>query len=139
MSSMLGSRMILNLRGVIMRPSAFANMDNINGLMTESIPEEFGAISLSGGTNSHRGFNRRSSIGRAGATGTRSRNGEDVELSEMRRWQEEIDLKPKEDDSSSTKTRPRSAGDLSGGVQVHISTVKWEDDLESEGWNATKR
>lgn len=55
MSSLLGSRMILNLRGVIMRPSAFANMENGNEEMTESWRDGlgFGNVSIPGGWSSH--------------------------------------------------------------------------------------
>jgi len=137
MSSLLGSRMILNLRGVIMRPSAFANMDNGVDLMGE---ESMAMSAISGMSRSGGGVRRSyygptASVSRAGHKGLRSIPGaddDDMELSEIHRWQREGD-----DDEAS---RPKSATDLTGGVKVHISTaVRWEGDLEAEPWSAGKQ
>jgi hypothetical protein len=116
--------MILNLRGVIMRPSALANMEDF-------LIEDSGISSGIGGKS----LIRRS---RAGSTGLGfgSRDA-DMELSEMHHWKREGPSMERESNDLSMRSSPKS---LSGGVQVHISaSVRWEDGLEAEEWAAGKQ
>ena len=131
-----------------MRPSAFANMDNGENFFYPEDSMVMSGIPASGLESYSRpgghGYRPSQSIGYVGrtsaGTGVRSR-GEEMELDEVRKWQREETVKKvvEEDDERSTRSRPRSANDLTGRVKVQITTsVKWEDDTDTAGWSPSQ-